>query len=166
LDPVALALDVTPDRRFTAVAVAGYRADGLAHGEVIAHEPGTAWVVDYVVDRLARHEVSGVVVDPASPAGSLILDLENAGVTVTQTSPRDMAQACGSLYDAVSEGSFRHIDQPVLNAAVGSAESRPLADAWAWQRKSKGDISPLVAVTLALSAARRPPEQSAPVFAY
>ena len=164
LDPVALALDVTPDRRFTAAAIAGYRSDGLAHVEVVAHEPGTAWVVDWVTSRTGKFDA--IVVDPAGPAGSLILDLEKAGVTVTQSSPRDMAQACGSLFDAVSEGSLRHMDQPVLNAAVGIAEKRPLADAWAWQRKSKGDISPLVAVTLALSAARRPPEQSAPVFAY
>ena len=164
LDPVSLSLDVTPDRRFTAAAVAGYRADGLPHIEVVAHEPGTAWVVDWVLAR--KDSFDSIVVDPAGPAGSLILDLENAGITVSQSSPRDMAQACGALYDAILEGAVRHLDQPILNAAVSLAERRPLADAWAWQRKSKGDISPLVAATLALSAARRPPEQSAPVFAF
>ena len=156
VDPVAMAIDVTPDRRFASVAVAGFRADGLAHVEVVEHRPGVAWVVAWVADRVRLHTPSAVVVDPAGPAGSLIVDLMNAGVDVTQTTPRDMAQACGSFYDAVAEGSLRHRGQPILTAAVAMADTRPLSDAWAWSRKSKSDISPLVAATLALSAARRP----------
>lgn len=163
---VSLAVDVTPDRKWASVAVAGYRADGLPHVEVIEHLPGTSWVVRYVVERVAAHAPDAVVVDPTGPAGSLIVDLEKAGVEVTQTTPRDMAQACGALFDAVMEGAIRHRDQPVLTAAVALADTRPLADAWAWSRKSKGDISPLVAATLALSQARQPAESPAPVFVY
>lgn len=166
LDPVAMAVDVTPDRRFSSVAVAGFRADGLAHVEVVEHRPGVAWVVDWVRSRHATLSPSAVVIDPAGPAGSLIVDLEAAGVRVTQTTPRDMAQACGNFYDAVTEGSLRHRGQPILTAAVAMADTRPLSDAWAWSRRSKADISPLVAATLALSAARQPAAATAPVFVY
>jgi hypothetical protein len=37
----------------------------------------------------------------------------------------------------------------VLNSAVAAARKRALGDAWAWARKVGGDVSPLVAVTLA-----------------
>lgn len=41
-----------------------------------------------------------------------------------------------------------------LDAAVEGAARRPLGDAWVWARKSaEVDISPLVALTLALDAA-------------
>ena len=152
-DPVEWAIDTSPDRKWTSVAVAGTRVDGFLHGEVVYHEAGTAGVVDWVSERTNR-----VVIDPASPAGSLIDEFVARGVEVVSTTPRDMAQACGAIADAVSEGLFRHRDQPVLNAAVAIAAIRPLSDSWAWSRKSPGDISPLVALTLAVSAARKPVE--------
>jgi len=49
----------------------------------------------------------------------------------------------------VAAGEIAHLDQPALNVAVNSARRRVLADAWAWTRRTGGDISPLVAVTLA-----------------
>jgi len=161
LDPVEWAVDTSPDRKWTSVAVAGTRRDGFLHGEVVYHEAGTAGVVDWVSERTSR-----VVIDPASPAGSLIDEFAARGVEVVQTTPRDMAQACGAIADAVSEGMFRHRDQPVLNGAVAIAAIRPLSDSWAWSRKSPGDISPLVAVTLAVSAARKPVEVEPPVASW
>ncbi len=90
-----------------------------------------------------------VVIDSAGPAASLIVELTAAGIPVVTTSAREMAQACGSLYDAIRNGELWHIGQPELNDAVAAASKRPLQDAWAWQRKGNTDISPLVAVTLA-----------------
>jgi len=87
-------------------------------------------------------------VDPASPAGSLLVDLAAAGVPTLTVNAREYAQGCGQLFDAAIEGKLAHLDQPVLNQAVSAARKRPLGDAWAWARKSGGDISPLVAVTL------------------
>jgi hypothetical protein len=72
-----------------------------------------------------------------------------------------VGQACGAFYDATHSGSLRHIDQPLLNTALGAARKRSLGEAWAWHRMDATDISPLVAVTLALhglvkaSAAKR-----------
>jgi len=90
-----------------------------------------------------------MVVDPGGPAGSLLIDLEAKGVATETCSAREYAQACGQLYDSVAEGALAHLDQPVLNSAVSSARKRVVGDAWAWARKTGGDISPLVAVTLA-----------------
>ncbi len=150
VDPVAFAADVTPERSHASIAVAGRRADGLAHAEVVDHRPGTGWVVPWLKERVERWRPCAVVVDPTGPAGSLIAPLEAAGVEVVKPSVRDMTQACGAFYDAVTERTVRYVPRPALDAAVAGARQRLLGDAWAWSRRAVSvDISPLVAVTLA-----------------
>jgi phage terminase large subunit-like protein len=143
------ALDVTPERSAAAVGVAGWTADRRRHVEVVEHRPGTDWAVARLQALERRWKPLPVVVDPASPAGSLLVDLAAAGVPTETVNAREYAQGCGQLFDAVVEGKVAHLDQPILNLAVGAARKRSLGDAWAWARKSGGDISPLVAVTLA-----------------
>ena len=155
LDPVTLAIDVTPDRSYAAIGIAGLRADGLSHIEIIEHKRGTGWVAPEVAEIIKRNEVSEVVLDGAGPAASLIPLLENHGVEVTTVTAKEHAQACGMIFDAFRERTTRHLGSAELAAAVDGAVKRPLGDAWAWSRKSSGvDISPLVAVTLALGKVR------------
>ena len=143
------ALDVTPDRSAATVAVAGWRPDRRAHLEVVDHRPGTDWVPVRLRQLYDRWAPWPVVVDPASPAGSLLIDLAAAGVKTEAISTRDYTAACGQFYDAVADGRLVHLDQPVLTVAVGNGRRRAVGDAWCWARRSGGDISPLVAATLA-----------------
>jgi hypothetical protein len=148
------ALDVTPDRSFGSIAVAGWRPDRRVHVEIVEHRPGTDWIVERVAELERRWHPWPVIVDPASPAGSLLVDLAALGVRTETLSARDYAAACEQLYDAVvvdvdSTPRIAHRDQPALNLALASARKRVIGDAWAWARKIGGDISPLVAVTLA-----------------
>jgi hypothetical protein len=145
------ALDVTPDRSHGTIAVAGWRPDGRVHVEVVEHRVGTDWMAERVAELEARWHPWPVVVDPGSPAGSLLVDLAALGVRTETLSARDYAAACAQFYDAVvsKQAGVAHLDQPVLNLAVGSARKRVLGDAWAWARKVGGDVSPLVGVTLA-----------------
>jgi hypothetical protein len=150
VDPVAFAADVTPDRSAAAIGVAGRRADGLEHAEVIDHRPGTSWVVPRLVDLAERWNPCAVVVDDTGPAGSLIAPLEAAGVEVIKPTTKARAAADSGFYDAVAERSLRYVPRPALDAAVAGAQQRPLGDAWAWARKGLStDITPLVAVSLA-----------------
>ncbi|MEU1736473.1 hypothetical protein [Streptosporangium sp. NPDC020145] len=159
VDPVAFALDATPDRSMGAIGVVGRRADGLDHAEVVDHRPGTGWMVARMLELVERWRPCAVVVDGAGPAGSLIAPLEAAGVEVVKPSAREYAQACVSLYDAVVppanatedwRSTLRHLDQAPLNAALAGATKRDLADLWAWARRGASvDISPLVGITLA-----------------
>ena len=147
---VALAVDVTPDRQWTSIAAAGRNAQGVYHVELIDRLAGTSAAVARLVDLVAKHSPSAVALDAASPAGSILFDLEQAGVKVTSITARDLGQACGALFDDVAETAIAHLDDPLLNAAVHGAKRRDLGDLWAWDRKrSDVDISPLVAVTLA-----------------
>ena len=157
LDPVALAVDVTPDRAFASIGVAGKRADGLPHVELIERRRGTSWVKDRLVALVAKHTVSTTVIDSGSAAGSLIEGLEAAGLDITPCSMREFVQACGAFYDAADDAALRHLDQPELNAAARAGRPRNLSDSWAWNRKA-GDVTPLVAVTLALWGLDTAPE--------
>jgi hypothetical protein len=150
VDPVAFAADVTPERSHAAIAVAGRRLDGLGHGEVVDHHPGTGWVVPRLVELVERWQPCAVVVDGTGPAGSLIPPLEAAGVEVARPGARGMAQAAGDVFDAVAERTVRIVPRPALDAAVAGARQRPLGDSWAWARKGLSvDICPLVALSLA-----------------
>lgn len=150
VDPVSFALDVTPDRSRSAVAVAGGRSDGRLHVEVVEHNAGTTWVVGRLQDLVAKWNPCAVVLDAAGPAGTLLPALQAAGIEAITPSTREVAQATGMFYDAVLQGGLAHLDQPSLKAALAGAQQRPLGDAWAWARKGSAvDISPLVAVTLA-----------------
>jgi phage terminase large subunit-like protein len=145
------ALDVTPNRSHASIAVAGWRPDGRVHVEVVEHRPGTDWIVERMAELERRWHPWPVIVDPGSPAASLLVDLAALGVQTETLDARSYAAACAQFYDAVMgpEPRIVHLDQPVLNLAVGNARKRVLGDAWAWARKVGADVSPLVAVTLA-----------------
>jgi hypothetical protein len=151
VDPVAFAADVTPDRSWGSVAVAGRRADGLLHVEVVDHKPRTSWMVERLVELAGKWQTCAVVVDGAGAAGSLIAPLEAAGVEVIKPTARETAQACGQLVELATDSkAIRHLGQPMLAVALAGAQRRDLGDSWAWARKTSSvDISPLVAVTLA-----------------
>lgn len=168
-----LAVDVTPDRLHAAIGVAGFRADDLAHLEVVDHRAGTSWVVARVVEIRKNQGIdTPVYLDDKGPAGSLAPDLVAAGVPVEPVSAAEHAKACGMLQDAFTGAgavdedgqpvrTVRHIGQPEFLSAIRGATKRPLSDAWAWNRKtSGGNIAPLVAVTLAYGALRSIPVES------
>jgi hypothetical protein len=145
------AIDVTPDRSHGTIAVAGWRPGGRVHVEVVEHRPGTDWIAERVLELDRTWHPWPIVVDPGSPAGSLLIDLAALGVRTETLSPRDYAAACAQFYDAIvtRPPTVAHLDQPVLNLAIAAARKRVLGDAWAWARKVGADVSPLVGVTLA-----------------
>jgi phage terminase large subunit-like protein len=146
---VAFALDVTPDRAFASIAVAGRRSDRRLHLEVVDRRPGTDWCAGRLAELFKRWAPLPVTVDPASPAGSLLVDLAGLGVPTQTVTAQVYAQACGAFFDDVGDRRVVHLDQPALNSAVAGARKRNLGDAWAWARRVGADVSPLVAVTLA-----------------
>lgn len=149
----AFALEVAEDRSWSAFGAAGPStvADAV-HGVVVDYRRGTAWVVERAGELVGKWG-GEVVVAKGSPAASMIKALTVAGVPVREVSTEHLARACGELLDAVVEGRFRHRDQAPLNIAVRGAVKRDHGDAWVWsRRRSEVDISPLVAVTLAVGA--------------
>lgn len=161
-DPVAFAIETTPERTWTAISVAGGSGDG-AHVETVAHQPGTDWVVDWVKERDRRWNPCAWVIDEGGPAGSLVPalrkalayeddeDREDRSELVVCPKVRQLTQACGQFYDRVVEGTLRHLGQAPMAAALAGARKRDVGDAWLWSRNSDGvDVTPLVSATYAL----------------
>jgi hypothetical protein len=144
------AIDVTPNRQSASIGVAGRRVDGRLHVEVVRHEPGTGWLLDVCKALYAKWRLP-VRVQSGSPASSLIAPLVEAGVDVVELTAADHARALGMLLDAAANDQVRHVPSSVLNAAVRGAEVRSTGDTDVLARRtSKVDISPLVAVVLAV----------------
>ena len=163
VERLTLAIDVAPDRRVASVSLAGRRADGLWHVELDDQKKGTDWVASWVADRAEKNRLHAVVVDEMTGLveerkGRNYLRGTDVVVTLAAAEGRDMAIASGQLFDAVMvpRPLVRHTDQPQLNVALSVARKRPLAGAWAWNRKDEeSDITPVVSATLALWGAQK-----------
>lgn len=151
-DPVAMAIDVSPDGESAAIAAAGTavgRAPAAAV-EVIAHHPGTAWVANELAGIVARQKPKCVMVAADSPAAALLPDLERAGIEVTVVATTDHKRAVAALRSGVIERRVLHRAQPELTAAVAAGVRKTLGDGWLWSRRSSAeDICPIVAAGLA-----------------
>jgi hypothetical protein len=152
-------LDVSADRGWSSLVVAGRRADGLPHVEVTSESgvvdsrAGVDWIVPRLAAMLARWPGLTVTVAAWSAAESLKGPLDQAGVRLQRVAGQDVYSACATLFDAVQSKQVRHLGQPHLDAAARDARrlSKTGENGWKWGRlKSAGDITPLYAATLAL----------------
>ena len=157
-DLTGYALDMSPDRSTLAIGGAVRHADGSAHVELRAFEStrakGSMWAVDYIAEHWPR--AASVVIDGQSPAMALLPDLKARHVRVIVTNAGDMGRACGRLLDMLRDHKLTHLpdtEQPALAQAVANATTRNIgtSGAFGWNKTGSDiDISPLVAVTLAL----------------
>ena len=162
----AFSVDIRPDRTAATVAVYGHRRDGLGHCELVERFTSARDIVPCLAGLHARYPNAPIGIDTGSAAGSLIPEMEKAGVPFVPISAGDYVKACGAFYDDAVDKNLRHLNDPMLTGALAVATKRELAGAWAWSRK-EGDITPLVAVTLAkFTHATRVMTGSAPTFAY
>lgn len=167
---VALGVDIDPERRHAAIGVAGRRHDGDCHVEVV--EPGGSvpadtadldWLLPRLLELIDAHQPIAVVLDPKSPARSLLTPLEAAGVTVETPNGLEVAAACSRFYDATGQAGndpdvaapvrVRHLGQRSLDAAVASAHkmTSPTNGTFVYARTGGGaNLAPLYAVTLAM----------------
>src|SRR5262249_9691411 len=140
---VAFCADINPEQTAGAITVAGRRADGRMHVEVMEHRQGTGWMVPWLLERVDRWQPCALVIDAAGAAGKLIAPLEVAGdgaaggagierpfyQQVVRPTGREVAQAYGQWKEAVSEDGLRYMPHPSLDAAVAGAKERDLGDA-------------------------------------
>lgn len=153
IGPLRVAVEVAQDLTWSSIGVAGERADGLLHVELVEHLDGTKRTVEVLKAMHAKHGVQ-VFLDPRSESAGLLQDLAEAGVPVVEIGPLEYMKACVQFRQMVVNGLLRHRGQEPLDVAVAGAAIRAVGEGWAWARRSSSvDISPLVAVTIAAWAA-------------
>ena len=162
----ALSWHISPrnqGRVVASISVAQFRADGKRHLELIKQGSGSAWIVSDMIKLIQTTNPCAVVVDPGSPAGSVLPDLEaamtEAGLDlalIVKMAARDVAQAFGMIYDAATsadEGgpSVVHMGQSELDVEVGAAGKRPVGDGHAWDRRTAAiGLTGIISATHAL----------------
>ena len=173
--PVSFAIDISEDRKMSAIAACGRRSDGTWHVEVIAYQQGIAWLESWIRDIADPLDPAQVAMQAkGAPASSMVAVIDAIdGVDVVEVAGADIAGWTGRFYDAVSalnpDESGRsdaapvwHRPQAALDMAANVAKTRLMGDsAWAFDRKrSPVDVSPLVACAYAFGLATRiPPEE-------
>lgn len=159
--PLTFAVDIHPDRTMAAIGVAD--GDGQVEllddefrGEAVDQDSALA---NRLIDLCRRHD-GRMALDVAGPAGSLLSDLQNAGVEVVEMRSAHVTQACGAFYDAVADHRIAVRPNERLTSALSAAGKHPVGDAWRWGRRVQaGDVTPLVAITLAFWAAKQPRDE-------
>ncbi|MBX3435949.1 MAG: hypothetical protein KF861_00440 [Planctomycetaceae bacterium] len=147
---ITFALEISPDRSFSTVGVAGTGSTGGFHVGIAQRHRGTYWVIEYLVRKMAELNATTIYVAAGSPAALMVPDLERAGLTVVVIPRNEVAAACGGIYDDIREHNLHYTPgQTDLDLAVSGAVWTG-GDVRTFSRGSSSvDISPLYAVTLA-----------------
>lgn len=158
-------IDLSQNRRWTSIAVAGLREDGQWHIEVVARQIGTEWALKWFEERQEKGNMNLAFQGRGCPAVGLaeqICTMKN--ITRMAVEGGDLTAGWGRFWDgiAVSEpestrGGTRiyHLPQPVLDAPAKTMQLRSLGGGVELpdRVKSPDDPSPLIACFLAYAAA-------------
>lgn len=161
-DPV-LAVAVEPDRQWAALAAAGESSITGVHGGVLRYGKGVGWLAEEI-----KRWGTKVVIGKDSPAMAVAPDLRAAGIEVEEWTTAQQGAAFGQLFDLVEAGGkFWHPGQAELELSVKCAELRETEGGVKLlsPKRSSVDISPLVAVTLAVSKHLQPAEPKRNIWA-
>lgn len=139
-------LDMNPERSAGAITAA---SPGV--GELLEYRLTTTWLVDRAKEISEKWGKPLWVVHRAGPAGSLIGDMERAGLRVHAATEDELVKACGDLYTGIVEHTVAIRQHQRLDEAAAGVAKRFVGDAFAWTRKNAAaDICPLMGITLAL----------------
>lgn len=164
---VWMSVDVAPGAggvgRAAAISVATWVGTEI-HTWVLDSAAGLSWVADTIGTRTRERTVQVLYIDATGPIGSILPDIKaKAACNIEVIDASTMAAASERFLNGITDGTIKHRDQDVLNAAVAGAAKRVLNDGWALKRRtSTANIAPLVGVVLASWGAATHPLQAFP----
>lgn len=156
------------NRAVTYISVAGYRADGLIHVEVVRMRAGMLWAVPEVVRIANEQGITHVAVQSRGcPAADFVQPLKDAGLEVVEIFGTTMLNSAGRLKDRVRDGLIRHRGQPILDMAMKHGVAKQLSGMDIWDGSaSVVDVAPARSVTNALLALETTEKPEPPESAY
>jgi hypothetical protein len=150
-DYATLVLDVSPDRRWSCIGIAGESDNGKTL--VMAQSMrGTHKTVAEVKRLRDKRRLNEVAITPGA-ARAFETELVKESIEYVKISATDMSAAYNNFQKAIGDETICHLDQPELNVAIEKARTRFLqtGESEAFDRRGLHiDISPVVAVAAAL----------------
>lgn len=165
--PLVLSVDVSADRKWSYMAIAGMRSDGLKHAELVAGRPGMLWVAGVAAALRERWGIDYAAVQSRGcAAAEFVPALQEAGFEVLEVAGPALGAAAGSMADLVRDRKVRHLGQPAVAMSVEGALTKQLGEVRVWDRVGSGtDAAPIVAMSEALWGLDNLPElEEAPVM--
>lgn len=162
----AVGIDIASDRSHTSIVVAEEVSLGIT-GITLEYVLGsdTSRIIARFIE--ARSGLVAVVIDPRSPATTLLAPLAEQYIEITEPATKDVALAHGVFLDELNADRLRVRDHEALAAAVQFAVARPLAGGEALKRRLVDvDASPMTAAELAVWALLRAPDLAEPGIYY
>ena len=148
-----VAYAVAPESQTSSIVLARRADDQLVDAELVDEGPGSGWVADRVRQLVERHGAE-VVGDSRGPSGVVTAELTRQGVPVDQLDAGRVATAADQLLAALLDDTVRIRQTESMDNAAAAAARRQLLDGWAFaQRRSSGNITPVVALSFALHRA-------------
>ena len=156
------ALHVAPRRKWSCIVAAGLSEDGRIHVEVpsrrgeVAYWRGTDKIVPTFRRLSKRFEGATVRILAKSQAAPYASKLIELGFAVELVAPADYPAMCAGLVDFIADRKLAHLGDDVLTSSVSSGVAAEVGDGdqWRWSvRRSAGDVTPLVAMTIAADGA-------------
>jgi hypothetical protein len=151
---LVLSADADPMTHVGCIGAAGVGPKGW-HVELVDSRVGTVWLPDRLTELATKHHAA-IALDEGGPVGWVAEELGRRHVPYASVKPATYARACAQLSDAARADppQLSHPPSALLDAAVEAVERRTMGMGWCWDRKrSRGDIAPLVACTLAFAGA-------------
>jgi phage terminase large subunit-like protein len=158
-----LAVDTAPDDEWTCITACGVADDDSAYVEITIdaetgeydYRPGSQWAVARIEKIHKSTKFPFVVIDPATPAGALVKQLEAKNIPIQLVTGRDYNQACGEFLTAIAPkkgnpATLVHTDQAPMESAAGNAARKNRVELWSWDKLSdSADITPITSGTKA-----------------
>jgi len=153
-------VDLSHDKSFAHLVIAGFNQRGEPHGEVTASRAGTGWVIPFLAEREDRIIcVAGQ--GKGAPVSPLLNEIEEAGIPVRRWEGPDLSAGTVEFFQLVKDKKLRHLTQPILDAAAATAVPK-ITDTGSmfWNRgQSPLDIGPLVGLNAAIWALLHQPKR-------
>lgn len=169
-------IDLSQNRRWTTIAVAGLREDGNMHIEVIDRRIGTEWALAWFAQRQTRGTMNLAFQGRGCPVIGLaeqICTMQNV-IRLAIEGP-DLTAGWGRFWDGIAasepdspRGGTRifHLPQPVIDQPAKTMQLRSLGGGVELpdRVKSPDDPSPLIACFVAYAAATRAKKSDGKIY--
>ena len=169
-------IDMSINRNWTCIAVAGRREDGNYHIEVIERRIGTEWAIKWFKERQALGPMNLAFQEkgcPVSGLGEQICSLPN--INRFAIGGGELSAGWGRFWDGIAAGepgSMRegkriyHLPQPVLDGPAKTMQLRALGGGVELpdRKKSPDDPSPMIACFVAFAAATMTRKQEKKIY--